>query len=281
MTKLNATDIIKYNNSVFENYIKDLKNQYSQNSFNLYRQKITIFINWLSTVKISVSKFKITNVIEYVKLSFKASSGESKYIFISAVKNFTRWLNINDINNICSYKDITLPKTKTYDVKLYTKDEIKAIFNASRPFPQIHLILILAFYYGLSIEEITNIKLFETDFENNILTTNKRKQIFISEHVMLLLKIRTTSINNGDQKYLFDYNDKNKAMNIINKNILPQTPLKNISIKTINNMCIYNYIHLGMSIIEIQTYFNISLPTAQKLFKHYKDNTEHINKYIN
>ena len=191
----------------FRNYLK-LERGLSMNTIKSYEFDLSQFKNFIieNNINESPQKCSSSTVKRYLYKNFSNKKSRSQARSISALKSFFNYLLFEGKINSSPLNDIESPKIENSLPEVLTEDEIKRLIssvNLDSEFGQRNKTIIEVLYgTGIRVSELTELKLSNIFFEENILKVTGKGN---KERFVPLGKIASIEI----KKYL-TYRDKLK-----------------------------------------------------------------------
>ena len=186
----------------FKNYLK-LERGLSMNSIKSYEFDIIQFKNFMieNAINESPKQCSSSTVKTYLYKNFSNKKSRSQARSISALKSFFNYLLFEGEINSSPLNDIESPKIENKLPEVLTEDEIKRLIssvNLDSEFGQRNKTIIEVLYgTGIRVSELTNLKLSNIFFDENILKVTGKGN---KERFVPLGKIASIEI----KKYLDD-----------------------------------------------------------------------------
>ena len=193
-------------------YLK-LERRYSFNTITSYEQEIIKFKEFIKKDFINVNLKDVNNYLKFLSENSLSSKTISHYI--TCLKEFYKFLQMNDLINENPLEFISLPKLKKTLPNALTEEEISMLlkFIPKNALEYRNKAMIeLLYSSGIRVSELINIKLYDLDLINATIKImgkgNKERILPIGEYACDILKqyidnYRNEILNNTNSDYLF------------------------------------------------------------------------------
>lgn len=203
--------IIDDNLNDYLDYLK-LERRYSINTIESYKHELISFRDYIKKDYLKVST---KDIEEYLKFLSKNKNTKTISHYITCLKEFYKFLQMNEQINENPLEFISLPKTPKTLPNALSKEEINLLLNYipnnSLEFRNKAMIELL-YSSGIRISELINIKVYDLDLINSTVKImgkgNKERLLPIGEYASNILKIyienhRNQILNKRNSDYLF------------------------------------------------------------------------------
>lgn len=190
-----------------------LERRYSNNTITSYKQEIIKFKEFIDKDLIEVNKDDIDKYLKYLSDNKLSSKTISHYI--TCLKEFYKFLQMNDLKQENPLEFISQPKIKKTLPNVLTKEEINLLLkftpNTALEYRNKAMIELL-YASGIRISELINIKIYDLDLVNDTVKImgkgNKERILPIGEYSCNILKefidkYRNQILNKNNSDYLF------------------------------------------------------------------------------
>ena len=176
--------ILNQNYSLLLNSFLENSKDNTSNKGSLDREKRVIenFLIVINEKNIDLIALNIKDVVEYAQTKYSNYSEKTKATYKGILKKFLNWLYKNNYITITGnevFPIIINSERSTIIPKGYSNEEIKMILESIDTSTKIgklkYLIMVLLFYYGLRLIDITNLKFENINFENNCISIIQHK----------------------------------------------------------------------------------------------------------
>ncbi len=200
---------------LIEDYIDylNLERRYSSNTIISYKQELTDFLNYFNKNLIKINEKDIKKYLKHLNNEKLNNLTTSHYI--SCLKEFYKFLMINELIENNPLSNIELPKKTKKLPKVLSKEEINLLLNYK---PNTYIdyrnkaMIELLYASGIRISELINLKIYEIDTENSIIKVfgkgGKERILPIGEFSCKILNdyiknYRSLILNKRKSDYLF------------------------------------------------------------------------------
>lgn len=196
----------------YTDYLK-LERRYSNNTITSYKNELFLFKDFIKKDWLSIKDKDIEKYVKYMVQNNYTDKTISHYI--TCLKEFYKFLQLNDQIDYNPVEFIELPKRKKSLPKTLSKEEVNLLLNFT---PKNHLefrnkaMIELLYSSGIRISELINIKLYDLDLINSTIKImgkgSKERIIPIGEYACNILKkyineYRNLILKNRKSDYLF------------------------------------------------------------------------------
>lgn len=223
--------------SIFKDELFDFIMFKRSNGYKYGRRKCYNFIR-LDTffIHYKLDEKKITNecIDEWLK-QFSSLSINTKQLYYGVIHMFTEYL-------VCrNYTNITIPSINYFNGKsgfvpyIYTKKELKDIFNESKNNDTLYMTLHLLYHCGLRISEVGNLKLSDFNIFNKTIIIRHSKNdvtrlIPLTDAITSMLQNYIGSKNLNQNDYIFECKNKRQTFQLKTRDnfhkVLEKTQIK-------------------------------------------------------
>ncbi|MBR3254697.1 MAG: site-specific integrase [Clostridia bacterium] len=180
----------------FEVYIKEwlesYKNQIEENTYDSYKTVITKVFDFFNGKNIKLKELKAFHIQNfYDSLYKKGLKGNTILHYHANIRKALQAAVKLDIIPSNPADKIERPKKEQFIADRYNLEELQILFEKSKDDP-LHLIILLASFYGLRRSEVLGLKWSAFDFVNNTITIkHKVIETMIDDKRTILLKDKT------------------------------------------------------------------------------------------
>ena len=180
----------------FEVYIKEwlesYKNQIEENTYDSYKTVITKVFDFFNGKNIKLKELKAFHIQNfYDSLYKKGLKGNTILHYHANIRKALQAAVKLDIIPSNPADKIERPKNEQFIADRYNLEELQILFEKSKDDP-LHLIILLASFYGLRRSEVLGLKWSAFDFVNNTITIkHKVIETMIDDKRTILLKDKT------------------------------------------------------------------------------------------
>ena len=180
----------------FEVYIKEwlesYKNQIEENTYDSYKTVITKVFDFFNGKNIKLKELKAFHIQNfYDSLYKKGLKGNTILHYHANIRKALRTAVKLDIIPSNPADKIERPKKEQFIADRYNLEELQILFEKSKDDP-LHLIILLASFYGLRRSEVLGLKWSAFDFVNNTITIkHKVIETMVDDKRTILLKDKT------------------------------------------------------------------------------------------
>lgn len=180
----------------FEVYIKEwlesYKNQIEENTYDSYKTVITKVFDFFNGKNIKLKELKAFHIQNfYDSLYKKGLKGNTILHYHANIRKALQTAVKLDIIPSNPADKIERPKKEQFIADRYNLEELQILFEKSKDDP-LHLIILLASFYGLRRSEVLGLKWSAFDFVNNTITIkHKVIETMVDDKRTILLKDKT------------------------------------------------------------------------------------------
>lgn len=260
-----------------------LERRYSNNTVDSYKKEIINFKNYIKKDLLLITSSDIENYLKYLSKNNLSEKTISHYI--TCLKEFYKFLQLNDLINNNPLEFISSPKTPKNLPKVLTKEEVNLLlsFNPNNSLEFRNKAMIELLYdSGIRVSELVNIKLSDLDLINSTLKTmgkgSKERIIPIGEYACSVLEIYINNYRNDILKkrnsdYLFPSKKENHITRngffIILKDIAKKVGIKNtLSPHTLRHSFATHMLDNGADLRSIQELLGHSNISTTQIYTH-------------
>lgn len=260
-----------------------LERRYSNNTVDSYKKEIINFKNYIKKDLLLITSSDIENYLKYLSKNNLSEKTISHYI--TCLKEFYKFLQLNDLIDNNPLEFISSPKTPKNLPKVLTKEEVNLLlsFNPNNSLEFRNKAMIELLYdSGIRVSELVNIKLSDLDLINSTLKTmgkgSKERIIPIGEYACNVLEIYINNYRNDILKkrnsdYLFPSKKENHITRngffIILKDIAKKVGIKNtLSPHTLRHSFATHMLDNGADLRSIQELLGHSNISTTQIYTH-------------